>query len=462
MGLFDNFRKAAAKASGGALASKRTSPDSIKTNKDSRQTIIAGAAKIEIEKRVLIIDEQGVRFKPLADELMRLEPTWVCYLAETAERVASLLKAETFSAVILSGACTTTTAFAAILQAQPASLIRIVLCEGSDTTVMSRSRELNAHPLPPMIDAAGVAENLKRLERVQEWMSNAGMKKLLLQCRKLPVTSKLYSDVSKELDSPNGSIELVAQQVAKDPVMTAKFLQVINSACFALGHQVNDPCEAVIFLGMGRTRALILAAGIFSQFENGSDVGLSPEQIWNHSLQVATLAQVIALEETGNGKIGEAAFTSGLVHDIGKLILAANLPAMCVAVEQLQQRKLISQREAELQVLGTTHAELAACLLGTWALPLPVLEAVAWHDCPSRSPDKKFTALTAVHAANVFAYEMNGKTDGTAERFDHDYLLGIGLGEQRNVWRETCGLPIKEEEDAEHKRVRIRHEAKLN
>lgn len=217
-----------------------------------------------------------------------------------------------------------------------------------------------------------------------------------------------------------------------------------------------------MFLGMGRTRALILAAGIFSQFEKSGPAGIAPEQIWNHSLQVATLAQVIALEETGNGKIGEAAFTSGLVHDLGKLILAANLPAMCVAVEQLQQSKGIAQRAAEVQVLGTTHSELAACLLGTWALPLPVLEAVAWHDCPSRSADTKFTPLTAVHAANVFAHEMNGRTDETAERFDHDYLLRINLGDRRNLWREACGLPIRQEEDAEFKRVRLRHEAKLN
>ena len=462
MGLFDSFRKAAAKTPGGAAPSKINSPGLTQANLDSRDGTIAGAARIEIEKRLLFIDEQGVRFKPLADELMRLEPSWACYSAQTAERAAGLLKGEVFSAVILAGENIASPAFDAIFQAPTPAHLRIVLGGGSDTTLMSRARELNAQLLPPTLDAAGLAESIKRLEQVQEWMAHAGMKKLLVQCRKLPVMSKLYSDVSKELNSPDGSIELVAQQVSKDPVMTAKFLQVVNSACFALGRQVNDPCEAVMFLGMGRTRALILAAGVFSQFENNPRVGLSPEQVWNHSLQVATLAQVIALEETGNGKIGEAAFTSGLVHDLGKLILAANLPAMCVAVEQLQQIKGISLQAAEVQVLGTTHSELAACLLGTWSLPLAVLEAVAWHDCPSRSTDKKFTPLTAVHAANVFAHEMNGKPDETAERFDHDYLLRINLGDRRNAWRDTCGLPQKEEEDAAYKRARLRHEAKEN
>ena len=259
-----------------------------------------------------------------------------------------------------------------------------------------------------------------------------------------------------------GTVLFTAAAWGKDPLMTAKVLQVINSASFALGRQINDVCEAVMYLGMGRTRALLLMAGTFSQFETTILPGFSPEQIWNHSLQVATLAQIISLEETSDAKLGEAAFTSGLMHDMGKLILAANVPAMCAAVEQLQQRKQLSRREAELQVLGTTHAELAACLLGTWGLPLPVLEAVAWHHCPARSGDVAFTPLTAVHAANVFSAEMGSANAETVEGFDHEYLLQVGLGDRRNAWRETCGLAAREEEDAEHKRARLRLEAKLN
>lgn len=462
MGLFDSFRKAAAKTQNAANTSPSKPADFSKLNQDSRDAAISHAAMVEIEKRLLFIDAQGVRFKPLADELMRLEPGWACYTADTVERAEDLLKTQSFAAMILDLEQALKPAFATLLQPQTTSQVRIVLYDANNSALLAQTRDLAVQPLPITTNATNLAEHIKRQERVQGWMMDAGMKKLLVQCRKLPVTSKLYSEVSEELNSPDGSIELVAQKVAKDPVMTAKFLQVVNSACFALGRQVSDPNEAVMFLGMGRTRALILAAGIFSQFEKSGPAGIAPEQIWNHSLQVATLAQVIALEETGNGKIGEAAFTSGLVHDLGKLILAANLPAMCVAVEQLQQSKGIAQRAAEVQVLGTTHSELAACLLGTWALPLPVLEAVAWHDCPSRSADTKFTPLTAVHAANVFAHEMNGRTDETAERFDHDYLLRINLGDRRNLWREACGLPIRQEEDAEFKRVRLRHEAKLN
>ena len=349
------------------------------------------------------------------------------------------------------------------LENKASRTVRVILCNTNDRAEVARWSATGANPISQSTDAANLAANISRIARVQEWMADAGIKKLLALCKKLPAMPKLYAQVSKELSSPNGSIDVVAQLIAQDPVMTAKILQVVNSAFFALGRQVSEPSDAVMFLGAERTRSLILLAGVFTQFEGVGCPGFTPEQIWNHSLQVGALARNVTMAETRNAKTAEAAFTAGLIHDMGKLILAANVPAMCNSIEQLHISKRLSQREAEMQVLGTTHAELAACLLGTWALPLPVLEAVAWHHHPTRSDDKGFTLLTAVHAANVFAYELGGGS-GTAalpEVFDHNYLLQIGLGENRNDWRKACNVPQLIEEDTEHAKFRMRRDAKL-
>ncbi len=246
--------------------------------------------------------------------------------------------------------------------------------------------------------------------------------------------------------------------------MTAKILQVVNSAHFGLGRVITEAYEAVLFLGAERTRSLLLLAGVFTQFEDLHCPGYSGEQIWQHSLQVGNLARTITVAEVKNVKLAEAAFTAGLIHDLGKLILMANVPGMCAAIGRLRTAKQLTLRDAELQVLGTTHAELAAGLLGNWGLVLPVLEAVVWHHCPTRSPDREFTLLTAVHAANVFAHE-SGSGDGTTampERFDHQYLLRIQRGDRRNDWRKACGIPLQLEEDIEHARIRERREAKVN
>lgn len=467
MGLFDTFRKTAV-TKGGDGSATLTSFAPATSNRlisgDRRGNVIVLSEPRIIERHLLFINVDAGWFQTVERDLARLEPKWNCQLAGTVEQALVALQEESYHALVSSAAVAGEPALTAAITSQPLALVRIVLCSGNDRAETARWNAVGTNPLPLTTDGAGLAAQVNRIACVQEWMTDAGMKKLLAQCRKLPAIPKLYSQVTAELASPNGSIDVVAQHIAQDPVMTAKLLQVVNSAFFALGREVTNATEAVIFLGAERTRSLILLAGVFTQFENVKCPGFVPEQIWNHSLQVGNLARTVAMAETKNAKTAEAAFTAGLVHDMGKLILAVNVPAMCQAIEQIHDNKKVTQREAELQVLGTTHAELAACLMGNWALPLPVLEAVAWHHAPMRSADKGFSLLTAVHVANVFAYELGCGTGGSAlpEQFDHAYLDQMDLGDRRNDWRKACNLPAKQEEDAEHARLRARRAAKIN
>ncbi len=463
MGLFDTFKKVALKAPRGNSFSSETVPvEKSTTTTDSRSSALMLASKPAVEKRLLFVRVPATQFQTLAAGVTRLQPEWSCHAVETDQQAAAFQAQESVFAVISGTGSLASSTSIPTTAAPSVAPIQMVLCAGQDLAEATQWTANGIHPVAGTIDAAGLVNHLKRIAQVQQWMAAAGMKKLLAQCIKLPVMPKLYAEVTAELDSPNGSIDLVAHHVAQDPVMTAKVLQVINSACFALGRQIHDPCEAVMFLGLGRARSLLLMAGTFSQFENLDCPGFSAERVWNHSLQVGTLAQIIALEATGDTRLGEAAFTSGLMHDMGKLILAANVPAMCAVVAQLREHKQLAPREAELQVLGTTHAELAACLLGTWALPQPILEAVAWHHQPSLSKDTTFTPLTAVHAANVLSYEMNRGSTAVPEKFDLGYLQQIGLADQRNVWREACGLPRRAKDDAAPNQPRLPREAKTS
>ena len=183
----------------------------------------------------------------------------------------------------------------------------------------------------------------------------------------------------------------------QDPLMTAKILQVINSANFALGRQINDVCEAVMYLGVGRTRPFAPDGRNFSQYENTAVPGFAPERSGNHSLQVGTLCNLWKKPTMPNWA---KPFTSGLMHDMGKLILAANVPAMrgggAIAAAQNFPGALPSCR---CWGPRTPNRSLSAGHMGIAAAGV---EAVAWHHCPARTNDDAFTPLTAVHAANVF------------------------------------------------------------
>jgi len=199
---------------------------------------------------------------------------------------------------------------------------------------------------------------------------------------RLPTVPDLYTQVMNLLASPNADAADVGKLIGREPALTAKILQLVNSAAFALARHITSAEEAVIFLGSERTKALILMANTSLHFDLSGCEGFSQEQYWRHSLSTAGLARAITLLETHDAKLADEAFTAGLLHDVGKLLLAANVTAPYCRTVSIAKIQRLTEWEAERMEFGTTHAELGACLLGTWGLPLRFLRAMAWHHTP--------------------------------------------------------------------------------
>ena len=411
------------------------------------------------DKRLLVLGGSRSWFPNFEHALLELRPNWSAQQALDPNQAPALLSSSSFDALIIHKDVAQAPKLLRGLKEQFPQVLSFSLRDAAGNGVAVSAFE----SAPKVVnDQIETAETVVRTVLTHEWTSQPALRELLGQIKKLPTLPRMHTQVTRELQSPNGSLEVVSQYVRKDPVMAAKFLQVINSAAYALAYTVADPAEAVMFLGAMRTRALILMAGVFSQFDELKCSSFSPEQIWQHSLHVASLAQGITLIQTEDPTLAELAFTAGLLHDIGKLVLVGNLPDMYATAHKLQQYKQIPESEAELTILNTTHAELGACLLGTWRLPLRIVEAVAWHHCPSQGCDTSFSVLTAVHAGNVLAHETMGENAriGLPSRFDVFYLAQLGMASRRNVWREACGMPSKDEEITFEDTIRRRLEAK--
>jgi len=416
-----------------------------------------------IDIRVLFVSGDEPWLQQIKNDLLQHYPTWICLLNSDSDTALTALSSASFAAVVVDSRIPEAPRLLKSLQEQFPTIVRVVLCNFQDRSEMAHWQTSGVPLAPQNCDAATIVDTIKRSRQVSHWLADPAMKKLLSLTHKLPTLPRLHSQIATELESENSSLEIVASLIGQDPLMSAKLLQVANSAFFALAYTVSDPREAVMVLGVERTRAIILLTGVFSQFNKVRCPGFSCEEIWKHSLEAGEFARIIALTETGAPKIADAAFTAGLLHDIGKLILASNAPDMYTTVQHLQRNKHVSLREAEKQIIGTTHGELGACLLGTWALPMAILDAIAWHHCPSLAGDQEFSLLTAVHVANVLLHE-NSRTDSESDpyRIDEAYLLKIGLHHRRNAWREACGFPEKLEEDSPEDRARRRREAKEN
>jgi putative nucleotidyltransferase with HDIG domain len=164
--------------------------------------------------------------------------------------------------------------------------------------------------------------------------------------------------------------------------------------------------------------------------------GFSLEQVWQHSLTVAGVAKHIFQLERKEKAAADEAFTAGLLHDLGLIILASNLPNQYAEVIAQQKNKGCLRREAELDLLGSTHAEVGAYLLGLWGLPNSIVEAVAFHHRPFDCPEKRLDLLCVIHVGDALAHEMR-PSDSMLKgaELDEAYVSEAGLADKLAAWR---------------------------
>src|SRR5262249_55529513 len=142
------------------------------------------------------------------------------------------------------------------------------------------------------------------------------------QVSSIPSLPAEYRQIMQELQSDEPSLEKVGKIIAKDIGMTAKVLQLINSAFFGLRGRISSPEQAVRLLGLDTISSLVLVISVFSQIQIEKIQGFELEKLWQHSFVVGRLAKEIAQNECKDRIMMGDAYTAGLLHGIGMLILA--------------------------------------------------------------------------------------------------------------------------------------------
>jgi putative nucleotidyltransferase with HDIG domain len=279
-------------------------------------------------------------------------------------------------------------------------VIRMVLSGQADSDLTMKAVGLAHQFISKPCDPEMLKSIVSRAIGLRELLKDSNLKSIISEMDTLPSAPILYTALAEELQSPESSIQKIGKIIARDPAMTAKMLQLANSAFFGLRRRVSNPSDAVAYLGLDRIQHLFLAVHAFSQFTPPGISSFSIDLLWEHSLSTAALAKTIANEEEAGKDIAEDAFTAGILHDIGKLMLACRLPRSHEEAVYLAKMKGIPLWVAEQQTMSVTHAEVGAYLLGLWGLPDSIVEATAYHHCPMQSANNAFCPLTALHVAD--------------------------------------------------------------
>ncbi len=287
-------------------------------------------------------------------------------------------------------------------------------------------------------DFRDLRETLDRLLEADQLLTNNKFRQTLAGMSSLPSVPSLYVELLQELNSDDPSLERVGWTIARDLGLSARILQLANSAFFGRARAIADPSEAVMYMGVETTKALVLSLKVLSQVQEIKIKEFHPDQLFKHSWATALLAKTICEMEFVNRTTADEAFIAGLLHDVGKLVFATNFPENYQLATQLSQKHRQPFYAAEQQIYGATHAEVGGYLLAIWGLSPAIVEAVAFHHQPMRNATSAFTAKTAVHVANVFANAYHHGEHTGIHTVDVEYLKKIGLGDRLKAWREVC------------------------
>lgn len=312
---------------------------------------------------------------------------------------------------------------------------RLVMADGSNPGEVVRLVALAHRVLSKNSESTELLGAIQRAHSLRELLGNPSLASVVGRLSSVPALSTLYTQIADELMTPDYSLAAVGDLVAQDLGIAARLLQMANSALVGLRRPATTPNQAVKVLGGDLTRTLVLAADLFSRYNPNSLRPFSIEALWEHSRAVAELAGTIAAAERADERFAREAALAGLFHDIGRLTLASQLAGPYKEVLRLMRLENLSAAEAERRVIGTTHAEVGAYLLGLWGLPDPLVEAVAWHHNPNGCPGTGFTALTAVHAADVIVRTEEGAHPDAA------YLARLNISQRWGLWESLRHRP---------------------
>ena len=386
--------------------------------------------------RILFVDDEATLLRLMKLGMRSMQTEWDMHFAESGEEALKLVHQQAFDVVItdmrmpgMNGA----QLLYQVLREHPKT-VRIVLSGYADLTEVMNCVGLTHQFLDKPCSLDDLKACLQRVSNVQSHLNPDKIRSTAAGLTNLPSLPKTYMEIADAIQSPDCSTELIAEIASKDPGLSAKLLQLSNSAFFGFGRKVFSVDEAVQLLGVSIIQSLALATPLYSSFDQRKCPGFPLEKIWDHSAQVATYGRKLFKQHMDDPQLAEQAFAAGILHDVGKLILAESLGHEYSAVLKESRATKTPLHLVEQKNLHTTHAEVGAYLLAIWGLPIPLVEAVACHHQPHRCSAKDICLAGIIHVADALQHTQPGHPDIVPTPPDLDYLKQVHLDEHFANW----------------------------
>ncbi|MEQ1681239.1 MAG: response regulator [Nitrospira sp.] len=398
-------------------------------------------------KQILFVDDESKLLDGLKRSMRPMRDEWNMMFVSGGEEALKMLEQAPFDVVVsdmrmpgMDGAQLLNE-----VQRRHPQTVRIILSGHSDQQMIFESISATHQFITKPCETEQLKATIRRACALRELLKDDSVRALVAGMQTIPSLPALFAEIKKEVESESSSLKTIGNIMAKDMGMTARILQIVNSAYFGVRGPVSTVEQAVSFIGLDTIQALVLTSHVFSQFQVRSASAFHVDRLWTHCMETGALAREIAKAEGLAPVQIDQAYTAGLLHDVGILMLAANRADQFSAMLAEASAKGKAVLEVERSEFGITHAEIGAYLLGIWGLSDSIVEAVAYHHRPGDCPGENFSPLTAVHVANVLQQECSQQaTEDVLSKLDMAYLDKLKLTDRLPRWRELVGLLRKE------------------
>lgn len=387
-----------------------------------------------MRSRVLFVDDDPLlrqAYEGYAPELRDYEIS----TAESGEAGVKLLQERVYD-VVVSDLCMPRMDgmqfLAHVVRSQPDSA-RIIISGYADRLKVAQCLFVGHRYFNKPCDSQSLLRLLERLASFRSIISNQKVRRVIGGLGSLPGPPDTYIKLTEVLNSPYSSLNDVAAVVEQDASVTAKLLQIVNSAHFGMARKIVSPTEAVQMVGVEVVRGLVLGLQAFSVYKSHPSKKAPPANLWDHSLRSALGARLLAQTEGLSHDACEQSFLAGLLHDVGKLVLIANVPEEYEEITTFAKTYRVSLMESENRRFGATHSQIGAYLLALWGIQDEVIRIVEHHHSLEEFPDPDNSSLIMLHAAQCL-----NPADYRPDALNRSYLSKFGYDDRSiDKWKEV-------------------------
>lgn len=391
-------------------------------------------------KHILFVDDTEHVISGIQRQLRPYRGQWHLHFATCGKQALELMQRQPIDLIVcdmMMPEMRGDELLAKVAAAYPGT-VRMILSGYTDETNLRLGLEVAHQYLAKPCSAEILRETLCQVFKIQACVDNPRIAAEVGEASQLPSLPKIYHELNAAIGDERATSAQIADIFAKDMVLSAKLLHLVNSPYFGLQRTVSNLTDAINLIGLKKLNSLVLSVHVKTAFPvNDPAVERYMEYLWQDAARVAELARLITLSERQSDDRPDQAYLGGLLHNMGLLIFMSRCgDKLKILVEQAVNSDK-PPAELEMSIFGFTRAEAAAYVLSLWKIPPRIIESILLQNTPSDSEYNGVNALTAVHAAscllNPTAVPGYGRLFDMA--LDQTYLQRIGKLDRIGEWR---------------------------